>query len=58
MALNGIVEDHTDGMPMARVELTGAVVQLYLIVAAYSLHRAAVDRARREASAVGTPMSS
>ena len=41
---DGIVKDHTDGVPLARVELADAVVQLHLIVAAYPLHRATVDR--------------
>src|SRR5258707_853086 len=43
----GIVEDHANRPPLARVELADAVAQLHLIVAAYALHRAAVDREDR-----------
>ena len=43
-ASGGIMENHADGVPLARVKLADAVVQLHLIVAPHSLHRTAVDR--------------
>jgi hypothetical protein len=39
-----IVENHTDGMTLARVELADAVIQFHLIVPAHSPHRATVHR--------------
>src|ERR1700730_4037876 len=41
---HGIVEDHAEGVPLARVELADAVVQLHLVVASHPLHRSTVDR--------------
>src|SRR5689334_2137538 len=40
----GIVEDHADGVPLARVELAAPVIQFHLVVAANPSHRPAADR--------------
>src|ERR1700739_450698 len=39
----GIMEDHANSVPLARIEFADAVAQLHLVVAAPALHRAAVD---------------